>query len=129
MGSSATLGDTGSTRQANRQQTAEGSVREQQSNLQQQQTEKKTEDRFYVDNDYYSLNPWYERDPPRPLFGLGRPFPRTVRPGMLRGRKQGEDRDDRDQGKDQGEDQGEVQKGQFQRTRQSRVSKNFGEHV
>lgn len=129
MGSSATLGETGSTRQANRQQTTEGSVREQQSNLQQQQTEKKTEDRFYVDNDYYSLNPWYERDPPRPLFGLGRPFPRTVRPGMLRGRKQDEERDDKDQEKDQREGQGERQRGQFQQVRLSRASVNFVEHV
>lgn len=121
MKTSATLGQAGSTRQANRPQTAEGSVREQQSNLQRQQTEKKAEDRFYVDNDYYSLNPWYERDPPRPLFGLGRPFPRTVRPGMLWGRKQEGDKDRNDQEDNNGP--------QFERSRDGGTYEIFTEHI
>ncbi|CAI6241690.1 unnamed protein product [Periconia digitata] len=54
--------------------------------LSKQQTEKKTDNRFYVDNDYFDLNPWYDEEPKKPVFGMGRPFPRTVRPGMLWGR-------------------------------------------
>ncbi|KAK7186560.1 aquaglyceroporin [Paraphaeosphaeria sporulosa] len=88
--------DTASTRQSNRAPTAQDSGRPQQY-LQRQQTQKKAEDTYYVDNDYYSLNPWYEQQPAKPLFGLGRPFPRTVRPGMLWGRKRSEQPDQQDQ--------------------------------
>ncbi|KAL1599572.1 hypothetical protein SLS60_007375 [Paraconiothyrium brasiliense] len=91
--------DVSNSRQLNRPQTAQESVRAQQSNLQRQQTQKKTENRHYVDNDYYSLNPWYEQQPPKPLFGLGRPFPRTVRPGMLWGHQRAEDHDQQEQEK------------------------------
>ncbi|KAF2637011.1 aquaporin-like protein [Massarina eburnea CBS 473.64] len=52
-----------------------------------QHTEKKPDENFYVDNDYFDLNPWYDQQPKKPVFGLGKPFPRTVRPGMLWGRK------------------------------------------
>lgn len=93
-------------RASNGPPTVQGSVRARHSNLQRQQTEKKAEDTYYVDNDYYSLNPWYERQPPKPLFGLGRPFPRTVRPGMLWGRKRAEE---------QQEKQDQEQSGQSQR--------------
>lgn len=68
------------------QGTAE-SARQQATSLKKQQTGKKPDESFYVDNDYYALNPWYDQEPNRPLFGLGRPFPRTVRPGMLWGRR------------------------------------------
>lgn len=70
-----------------REQTAEDNARAQASSLQRQQTEKRAEQSFYVDNDYFALNPWYDQEPGRPLFGLGRPFPRTVRRGMLWGRQ------------------------------------------
>ncbi|KAF2691200.1 hypothetical protein K458DRAFT_426557 [Lentithecium fluviatile CBS 122367] len=43
-------------------------------------TDKTAEESFYVDNDYYSLNPWT-------IIRPGEPFPRTVRPGMLWGRE------------------------------------------
>lgn len=121
MQTSDTLGGTGSIEQSKRPPAVEGSIREQQSNLQRNQVEKKAEDRFYVDNDYYSLNPWYERDPPRPLFSLGRPFPRTVRPGMLWGRKYGEDQDQ--------QKEGEYQEGQFEQRRSTRALVQSNEHV
>ncbi|KAJ4296673.1 hypothetical protein N0V90_006721 [Kalmusia sp. IMI 367209] len=53
--------DVANTTQYSRPLTAEDSIRAQQSNLQRQQTQKKAEGRFYVDNDYYSLNPWKDR--------------------------------------------------------------------
>ncbi|KAF1956212.1 aquaporin-like protein [Byssothecium circinans] len=68
-------------------------------NLQSQQTEKKQDDGFYVDNDYYNFNPWYDQEPKKPVFGLARPFPRTVRPGMLWGKKpQEKDTDSTEEG-------------------------------
>ncbi|KAF2448025.1 aquaporin-like protein [Karstenula rhodostoma CBS 690.94] len=91
--------DAGSKRQSNRAPTQD-SQRPQQY-LQRQQTQKKAEDTYYVDNDYYSLNPWYEQQPPKPLFSLGRPFPRTVRPGMLWGHKRSEHPDQQEQGQGQ----------------------------
>jgi hypothetical protein len=126
--------DTASIRQF---KTAQGSVRPQQ-DLQRQQTQKKAEDTYYVDNDYYSLNPWYEQQPPKPLFGMGRPFPRTVRPGMLWGRKrdeqdqQGQEQDqeqeqDQDQDHDQDHDQG--QGGQYQQSYFNRTFFNADERV
>lgn len=106
--------DAASTRQSTRVPTAQDSVRPQQY-LQRQQTQKKAEDTYYVDNDYYSLNPWYEQQPPKPLFGLGRPFPRTVRPGMLWGRKRPEQTD-------QQQEQGMGQGDQYQ---QSQINRTF----
>lgn len=38
----------------------------------------------YVDEEYYRLNPDYNRAPTKPLWGLARPLPRVVRPGMRR---------------------------------------------
>ncbi|KAF2091934.1 aquaporin-like protein, partial [Saccharata proteae CBS 121410] len=32
-----------------------------------------------VDDDYYEANPWYGKPPKRPVFGLGKPLPHTVR--------------------------------------------------
>ncbi|KAF1972959.1 aquaporin-like protein [Bimuria novae-zelandiae CBS 107.79] len=109
-----------SSRQSNPPQTAQDNAKGGENNLQRQPTEKKYEDRFYVDDNYYALNPWYEREPPRPLYGLGRPFPRTVRPGMLWGRKQ--DGDQEHGWKEQDE-------GQYESSRMSRMSRTINEQV
>lgn len=37
----------------------------------------------YIDPKYYELNPNYQRKPQGPLWGLAKPLPRVVRPGML----------------------------------------------
>jgi aquaglyceroporin related protein len=39
-----------------------------------------------VDDDYFRLNPWYNEQKSKPVFGLGAPLPRTVRRGMWWGR-------------------------------------------
>ncbi|KAF9741045.1 hypothetical protein PMIN07_005596 [Paraphaeosphaeria minitans] len=114
--------DATTTRQSNRAPTAQDSGRSQQ-HLQRQQTQRKAEDTYYVDNDYYSLNPWYEQQPPKPLFGLGRPFPRTVRPGMLWGRKRSEQTDQQEQ------EQGQGQGGQYQQSQINRKFRNVHELV
>lgn len=48
----------------------------------------------YVDREYYDLNPNYQKPKDQPVWGLAKPLPRVVRPGMRRG-KQGvvEDKD------------------------------------
>ncbi|EMD91285.1 hypothetical protein COCC4DRAFT_161873 [Bipolaris maydis ATCC 48331] len=48
--------------------------------------EKKQQQVVEVDNDYFTLNPWYNEQKQKPVFGLGAPLPRTVRPGMWWGR-------------------------------------------
>ncbi|CAN9164585.1 unnamed protein product [Alternaria sp. RS040] len=48
--------------------------------------EKKQQQVVDVDNDYFSLNPWYNEQKSKPVFGLGAPLPRTVRKGMWWGR-------------------------------------------
>lgn len=55
--------------------------------LERQTTEKKQEQTIPIENDYYSLNPWYDQEPEKPVFGLVQPLPQTVRPGMLWGRR------------------------------------------
>lgn len=51
----------------------------------------------FIDPEYYSYNPNYEKPKQKPLWGLAKPLPRVVRPGM----RPGEDRKDR-KGKDDG---------------------------
>ncbi|EUC47505.1 hypothetical protein COCMIDRAFT_90134 [Bipolaris oryzae ATCC 44560] len=48
--------------------------------------EKKQQQVVDVDNDYFTLNPWYNEQKQKPVFGLGAPLPRTVRRGMWWGR-------------------------------------------
>lgn len=39
----------------------------------------------YVDPDYRQLNPRYGRNNEKPIWGLAKPLPRVIRPGMRRG--------------------------------------------
>lgn len=48
--------------------------------------EKKQEQKVDVANDYFTLNPWYNQQKAKPVFGLAAPLPRTVRKGMWWGR-------------------------------------------
>lgn len=48
--------------------------------------EKKQEQTVDVDNEYFALNPWYNQQKEKPVFGLAAPLPRTVRKGMWWGR-------------------------------------------
>jgi aquaglyceroporin related protein, other eukaryote len=48
--------------------------------------EKKQEQGVDVANEYFALNPWYNQQKEKPVFGLAQPLPRTVRRGMLWGR-------------------------------------------
>lgn len=48
--------------------------------------EKKQQQVVDIDNEYFSLNPWYNEQKAKPVFGLGAPLPRTVRKGMWWGR-------------------------------------------
>ncbi|EFQ93612.1 hypothetical protein PTT_08938 [Pyrenophora teres f. teres 0-1] len=48
--------------------------------------EKKQQQTVDVENDYFTLNPWYNEQKLKPVFGLGAPLPRTVRRGMWWGR-------------------------------------------
>ncbi|KAH7095529.1 aquaporin-like protein [Paraphoma chrysanthemicola] len=48
--------------------------------------EKKQEQTVDVENDYFALNPWYNQQKDKPVFGLAAPLPRTVRRGMWWGR-------------------------------------------
>ncbi|RMZ69223.1 glycerol uptake facilitator [Pyrenophora seminiperda CCB06] len=48
--------------------------------------EKKQEQTVDIENDYFTLNPWYNEQKAKPVFGLGAPLPRTVRRGMWWGR-------------------------------------------
>lgn len=45
-------------------------------------------DRVYVDPDYQDLNPRYGHNNDTPLWGLAKPLPRVVRPGMRRDQSQ-----------------------------------------
>ncbi|TVY38554.1 putative membrane protein [Lachnellula occidentalis] len=44
----------------------------------------------YVDPNYYAFNPRYQKPEHAPVWGLAKPFPRVVRPGMRRGQDGGE---------------------------------------
>jgi len=48
--------------------------------------EKKQQQTVDIENDYFTLNPWYNEQKAKPVFGLGAPLPRTVRRGMWWGR-------------------------------------------
>lgn len=48
--------------------------------------EKKQDQTVEVDNEYFTLNPWYNQQKEKPVFGLASPLPRTVRRGMWWGR-------------------------------------------
>jgi aquaglyceroporin related protein len=39
-----------------------------------------------IANDYFTLNPWYNQQKAKPVFGMAAPLPRTVRKGMWWGR-------------------------------------------
>ena len=51
-----------------------------------QRAEKKQEQTVDIDNEYFALNPWYNQQKDKPVFGLASPLPRTVRRGMWWGR-------------------------------------------
>lgn len=51
-----------------------------------QRAEKKQEQTVDIDNEYFALNPWYNQQKDKPVFGLAAPLPRTVRRGMWWGR-------------------------------------------
>lgn len=60
-----------------------------QENIVQQPTnrpEKKQEQTVDIEDDYFKLNPWYNQQKDKPVFGLASPLPRTVRKGMWWGR-------------------------------------------
>jgi aquaglyceroporin related protein len=48
--------------------------------------EKKHEQTVDVANEYFALNPWYNQQKDKPVFGLASPLPRTVRKGMFWGK-------------------------------------------
>ncbi|KAF2131301.1 glycerol uptake facilitator protein [Dothidotthia symphoricarpi CBS 119687] len=48
--------------------------------------EKKQEQMIDVDNDYFALNPWYNQQKDKPVFGLAAPLPHTLRKGMWWGK-------------------------------------------
>ena len=70
------------------QQTPDTAMRHQDT-LERERTMKKQQQEVTVDNDYYSLNPWYDQAPEKPVFGLAQPLPREIRKGMLWGRPGG----------------------------------------
>jgi aquaglyceroporin related protein len=49
--------------------------------------EKKQGQTVDVANDYFALNPWYNKQKDKPVFGLAAPLPRTVRKGMFWGKE------------------------------------------
>jgi aquaglyceroporin related protein len=51
-----------------------------------ERAEKKQEQTVDVDNEYFALNPWYNQQKEKPIFGLASPLPRTVRKGMFWGK-------------------------------------------
>jgi aquaglyceroporin related protein len=52
----------------------------------QERVEKKQEQTVDIENQYFTLNPWYNQQKKKPVFGLAAPLPRTVRRGMWWGR-------------------------------------------
>ena len=54
-------------------------------------TASQTHSPSYVDPKYYELNPRYRKGETEPVWGLAKPLPRVVRPGMRKGRQQGEE--------------------------------------
>lgn len=48
--------------------------------------EKRQEQLIDIDNEYFALNPWYNRQKDKPVFGLASPLPHTLRKGMWWGK-------------------------------------------
>jgi aquaglyceroporin related protein len=51
-----------------------------------QRLEKKQQQLVDVENEYFRLNPWYNQQKEKPVFGLGQPLPHTMRRGMWWGK-------------------------------------------
>jgi aquaglyceroporin related protein len=51
-----------------------------------ERAEKKQEQTVDIQNEYFALNPWYNQQKEKPVFGLASPLPRTVRKGMFWGK-------------------------------------------
>ncbi|KAJ8105687.1 hypothetical protein OPT61_g10030 [Boeremia exigua] len=51
-----------------------------------QRLEKKQQQLVDVENEYFQLNPWYNQQKEKPVFGLGQPLPHTMRRGMWWGK-------------------------------------------
>ena len=51
-----------------------------------QRFEKKQQQLVDVENEYFKLNPWYNQQKDKPVFGLGQPLPHTTRRGMYWGK-------------------------------------------
>ncbi|KAH6614890.1 aquaporin-like protein [Boeremia exigua] len=51
-----------------------------------QRLEKKQQQLVDVENEYFRLNPWYNQQREKPVFGLGQPLPHTLRRGMWWGK-------------------------------------------
>lgn len=51
-----------------------------------QRLEKKQQQLVDVENEYFKLNPWYNQQKEKPVFGLGQPLPHTMRRGMWWGK-------------------------------------------
>jgi hypothetical protein len=46
-----------------------------------------------IEDQYYTYNPWHDEGPEKPVFGLAKPLPRTVRSGMIWGREEAQKND------------------------------------
>ena len=51
-----------------------------------QRLEKKQQQLVDVEGEYFKLNPWYNQQKDKPVFGLGQPLPHTMRRGMWWGK-------------------------------------------
>jgi aquaglyceroporin related protein len=51
-----------------------------------ERAEKPQQQTVDIENEYFALNPWYNQQKSKPVFGLAAPLPRTVRKGMWWGR-------------------------------------------
>jgi aquaglyceroporin related protein len=51
-----------------------------------QRLEKKQQQLVDVEHEYFRLNPWYNQQKEKPVFGLGQPLPHTMRRGMWWGK-------------------------------------------
>jgi aquaglyceroporin related protein len=52
-----------------------------------QRLEKAQQQVVDIENEYFALNPWYNEQKEKPVFGLGQPLPHTMRRGMRWGRE------------------------------------------
>jgi aquaglyceroporin related protein len=51
-----------------------------------QRLERKQQQLADVENEYFKLNPWYNQQKDKPVFGLDQPLPHTMRRGMWWGK-------------------------------------------